>query len=68
MAKAREKTAPKGVIKVPAPKPGSDRAVKQHQALAQGYTLPESDRCVDLRTSQTSTTGKTHVPGLTGRK
>ena len=49
------------------PKPGSDRAVKQHQAIAQGYEVASSPTTVNVQLGKTST-GSQKVPGLTMRK
>lgn len=49
------------------PTPGPDRAVRQHKAMAGGYVLPTTPCNVDTRQPYTET-GKTKVPGLTGKK
>lgn len=47
-----------------APKPGSNKAISQHKFMAEGYTVPETKRCV--KTSQSdSKTGTVKAPGLT---
>lgn len=51
---------------LPGPKPGSDRAISQHKYIAEGYTVPATDRCVDL-SQRESKTGEAESPGLTTR-
>lgn len=50
----------------PGPTPGNKGSVRQHQAMAQGYTVPMSERRVDEKQRET-TTGETSAPGLTSR-
>jgi hypothetical protein len=50
--------------KLPGPTPGSKKAVRQHQYMAQGYTVPDAPRRVDTFQRE-SETGETHAPGLT---
>jgi hypothetical protein len=51
----------------PGPTPGSDSAVAQRKAVAGGMTLPASKRRVTVQLDGSST-GKTMVPGLSGKR
>jgi hypothetical protein len=49
------------------PVPGPKGVVKQHNAMASGYELPGTKRCV--KTNQRSgATGSTKAPGLTNSR
>jgi hypothetical protein len=57
----------RSVFDTPGTKPGTDKAVKLHQAAAQGYTVgADPSRVKDG--PRGSKTGRTHVPGWTHRK
>ena len=51
----------------PGPKPGPNRAVSQHKAMASGYELPVPKREVDIYQKEHKT-GCTYAPGLTSHK
>lgn len=48
----------------PGPKPGSSKAIPQRKFIAEGYTVPETKRCVETLQRATKT-GCTKAPGLT---
>ncbi len=50
----------------PGPKPGSDRAINAHKAIASGMTMPASKRTVKTQLKGSST-GCAKVPGLSNR-
>lgn len=50
----------------PGPTPGSKGVVKQHNAMASGYDLPETKRRVDTNQKDTET-GCVMTPGFTNR-
>jgi hypothetical protein len=51
----------------PGPTAGPKGVVKQHNAMASGYELPATKRCV--KTNQRSgATGSTKAPGLTNSR
>lgn len=51
----------------PAPKPGSDKAVRQHKAMASGMELPTPKRVVNVHQKEAET-GCTYVPGFNNHK
>lgn len=55
------------MLRQPGPKPGSLKAIPQHEAIAMGYASPETER--RTKTSQKNgETGDSKAPGFTNRK
>jgi hypothetical protein len=52
------------LIKQPGPKPGSLKAIPQHEAIAMGYKSPDTPRRTEINQKNTET-GSIKVPGLT---
>lgn len=46
------------------PKPGSRKAIRQHQFIAEGYTVPDTERRVKVFQREHET-GEVESPGLT---
>jgi hypothetical protein len=53
--------------RLPAPKPGSTKAITQRKAIADGYEAAPTKRVVDAHMADTKT-GSTYVPGFSGKR
>lgn len=52
----------------PPPRPGSNKAISQRKAISEGYEAAPSPRKVKLGFGEPKSSGRNHVPGLTGRR
>jgi hypothetical protein len=53
--------------RLPAPRPGSTKAITQRKAIADGYEAAPAKRTVMAQMKDTQT-GKVYVPGFSGKR
>jgi hypothetical protein len=56
------------VFNTPGPTPGSDRAIKQHKAIAMGVADMPSEPTRTKTNQPKTTTGMGYAPGISGMK